>query len=1176
MKHIKYLFIILFSIVPGNFATAQQLVWKPFGSLQIGRIRFEAQPLGNSQILVFGGHSGNTIQASCEIIDVNSRSVIPTSSMNQPRAEFASLMSKDSNIIAISGLTAGNNTTTSCELYNRNTRTWSIIGNLIVGRRQHTAVFISNNQILVAGGRDNSISTLQSAEVFDISTGQSHLVTAYPYYINNPVSGISSSGDYLVFGGRSGGNGSSQSNEVYKFNRVSENWTLTGTIPRESEFGILSVLWDKRLLFTGGNDENPRETLREISVENSGSMVLLGNMSEQRYGHGVGQWTADSVIIFGGTRISGGGTLYSSDWLNLSTGAVSSAPLLIEGRYIHRGISLPLLNTNGQPIGSQILAISGMDKSGAYLKTIEILEPESRSNVIAMGDTSICNGNAAQLRAYGAIEYLWSPGSSLSDSTIANPIAYPKITTQYIVRGKDISGNISFDTVIVTVNSISVSTSADTIICSGKSVQLWAKGGTKYQWTPTTGLDNPNSPNPIATPLKTTTYRVQITDDNGCKGFSSITVTVNNLYVSTSSDTTICSGGSVQLSAKGGTKYQWTPTIGLDNPNSPNPIATLTTTTTYRVQVTNDIGCIGFDSVTVRVGALAVTVMKDTILCGGSGASVQLWAKGGTKYQWTPTIGLDNPNSPTPVATPTKTTTYRVQVTNNNGCIGFDSVTVSLAPPITATVSPDTIICMGASVRLAASGGSRYRWNPTVGLDNPNSQNPLATPNSTTTYYVEVSNNAGCTTLDSIRVTIAPPINPSATPDTVICGGINPRIQLHAIGGNRYHWSPAEGLDNPDSQNPIATPNKTITYYVEVENNNGCKGFDSITISILPTIVTSTSPDTIICDDKVVQLRASGGTHYHWTPPDGLDNPNSPTPIAKPSKTTTYHVEITNDSGCIGYDSITITLLPPVIASVRMDTIICRGASVQLWAKGGTHYQWTPSDGLDNPTDASPLATPSQSTRYIVQVRNDAGCVAYDSTLISIGDVLVEHTTDTLKELEFSSLRCDSITITNSSANERLLSIVMLGNIAVSIAPSVSRTLRIPAGGSIRFPICIEARYYPWVIDTLLLEGDCYQKFMAFVVPIISQDKLAITRCVVPLRWKKANTFLELTANSLNLRTDKEWILRIFDPLGREKKILRGDGNQDISFQNLQQGMYYLVLHIGENTEYIPFFMSDN
>jgi len=69
---------------------------------------------------------------------------------------------------------------------------------------------------------------------------------------------------------------------------------------------------------------------------------------------------------------------------------------------------------------------------------------------------------------------------------------------------------------------------SDTTIVIGQSVQLDGSGGTSYSWTPASGLTDPNSPNPIASPTTTTTYVLQVTDGNGCIDFDTVTVFVND------------------------------------------------------------------------------------------------------------------------------------------------------------------------------------------------------------------------------------------------------------------------------------------------------------------------------------------------------------------------------------------------------------------------------------------------------------------------------------------------------------------------------------------------------------------------------------------------------------------------------------------------------------------------
>ena len=79
---------------------------------------------------------------------------------------------------------------------------------------------------------------------------------------------------------------------------------------------------------------------------------------------------------------------------------------------------------------------------------------------------------------------------------------------------------------------------------------------------------------------------MHVVTNAGCEGDAHVTVTVNPLPTAFAGlDAAFCAGGSVQLSATGGTTFTWSPSTGLSNPNIGNPVANPTSTTTYVVTV---------------------------------------------------------------------------------------------------------------------------------------------------------------------------------------------------------------------------------------------------------------------------------------------------------------------------------------------------------------------------------------------------------------------------------------------------------------------------------------------------------------------------------------------------------------------------------------------------------------
>jgi gliding motility-associated-like protein len=141
-------------------------------------------------------------------------------------------------------------------------------------------------------------------------------------------------------------------------------------------------------------------------------------------------------------------------------------------------------------------------------------------------------------------------------------------------------------------------------VCSGSQVQLTAEGALIYQWSPVNGLDNPFSPNPMASPTGTTVYTVTGSDGICFQDVQQVTVIVNELPTAEAGENVIIVAGEmVTLNGQGsGNTYTWSPSNGLSCADCPNPQATPLQTTTYVLTVINEFGCQQSDSVIIRVG----------------------------------------------------------------------------------------------------------------------------------------------------------------------------------------------------------------------------------------------------------------------------------------------------------------------------------------------------------------------------------------------------------------------------------------------------------------------------------------------------------------------------------------------------------------------------------------------
>ncbi len=148
----------------------------------------------------------------------------------------------------------------------------------------------------------------------------------------------------------------------------------------------------------------------------------------------------------------------------------------------------------------------------------------------------------------------------------------------------------------------------------------------------------------------------------------------------------------------------------------------------------------------------------------------------------------------------------------------------------------------------------------------------------------------------------------------------------------------------------------------------------------------NTIGDVSICLGETVELDANinGADEAYWSPEDGLSNPNSLTPTVTPTETVSYVLSAINSlTGCFDTDTVTITVSGAPTIDAGEDQQICAGESVGIGTLGDLTYSWTPTETLDDPTSATPMASPSVTTVYTVVVTNADGCTASDEVAVN-------------------------------------------------------------------------------------------------------------------------------------------------------------------------------------------------
>jgi hypothetical protein len=517
------------------------------------------------------------------------------------------------------------------------------------------------------------------------------------------------------------------------------------------------------------------------------------------------------------------------------------------------------------------------------------------------------------------------------------------------------------------------SVSADTAICPGNTVSLSASGGTTYAWS--TGDTTSTI---VVNPLSTTVYTVLISDNNGCTLSRSVTVTVNQgnpVSIGGNDTQYVCLGNSVQLNVGGASTYTWSPTTGLDNPNSSSPLATPLISTMYKVVGVSVDGCTSIDSVFVEVVApTSIQLIPVAALCANqSPVPLQAIPVGGTFGG----VGVSNGQfDPASVGAGSFTVEYLF--VDAFGCSTTATQAITVNPVPTADAGPDQTVCYGTPVSLVAGGGVSYLWS--TGETTASIQ---VNPSNSIDYWVIATNQEGCSDSDFVSVFVNPIPVITFLGDTNLCEGESTQISLS--GGSSYQWSPVTGVSNPVSGNPILSPAVTTTYTVTGVDGNGCEGSAQITILVNPPHSVNAGIDQVYCGNSVT-LSASSSTNgltYTWSNGDTGANIQ-----VSPNATTSYIVTGTNQFGCASYDTV-VVYVPSAFAGGSQST--CLGGSVQLSGAisqypftGSLVYQWSPSTGLDNPSISNPVATPSASTTYTLTIITPEGCSLTANTSVNI------------------------------------------------------------------------------------------------------------------------------------------------------------------------------------------------
>ncbi len=693
---------------------------------------------------------------------------------------------------------------------------------------------------------------------------------------------------------------------------------------------------------------------------------------------------------------------YTSGFPNIATGnnlfaqdpkfvdaANNNLALQICSPAINAGSGNTATNANTNVTTTIITDINGATRVQNGIIDIGAYENGANSN------SPICSGKTINLFSSGGTSYSWY-GPNGFTSTLQNPSlgntssAANGIYTVSITNGS-CSTVTTTATTNVTVNALPTPlASSNSPICTGNSLNLSASGGTSYIWSGPSNfsstLQNPSISNVGAS--SSGIYFVIVANANGCVATATTNVTVNPLAIA-GSNSPICEGNTLNLSASNGISYDW---IGPNsfssidqNPSIPNSITSLSGI--YTVSVTNNLGCIETSTVVVTVNSLpsipTITPPANSIICSPNTLTLTATGCAGI-VTW-----LNNATGTS--LTISAVDTYSISANcTQNGCISEQSSTIS-GLEIKAKPSPPTIIppenlsvCSPTTLTLTATGcAGIVAWSN-------NATGTILTISEVGTYSISANCTQNSCISEQSSTVSGLEINAKPNPPTIISPEIlsvcSPNtLTLTATGcAGIVTWS-------NNSTGTILTISSIGTYSISANCTetgtpaDGCISEQSSTVSGLEIKAKPNSPTIIlpeilsVCSPNTLTLTATGCAGIvTWS------NNSTGTSLTI-SSIGTYTISANcSTNGCISEQSSEVSGLeikvkpsPPTIISPNL-LVVCSPNTLTLTATGCAGIVTWPNNATGTILTISEVGTYSISANC-----TQNSCISEQSSTVS-------------------------------------------------------------------------------------------------------------------------------------------------------------------------------------------------
>lgn len=610
------------------------------------------------------------------------------------------------------------------------------------------------------------------------------------------------------------------------------------------------------------------------------------------------------------------------------------------------------------------------------------------TKLVATGSSSsvtcngVCNGSASVVASGGtpAYTYSWVSSSSTPSTSTTSSITSlcTGLVTMTVTDTK--SCTATYSATIVQPPAITLTVTKTNLncgnVCNG-TASVTATGGVgafSYSWSPSGGSGSQ------ATGLCAGDYTCTVTNNGNC--VKTITVTITSppaISVTPTQQNILCNGantGSVSLNPSGGTPsftYSWSPNV------SNTLTATTLTAGVYSYTITDALGCKSSNSITItQPPAGTLTISSTSITCNAACDGTAIGnMSGGTlpyTYSWTPGGAL------TPSIGSLCPNTYTLRVTDANGCVKTQTVTISQPTAISLVTTSTSPTCNGVcngSITITPSGGTAPYSYTLQSSGAPSTSGPSANASFTNlcagSYTLTVRDTKGCIKQQIINLTQPNPVTLVLNPTSINCFNVcNASVSTVVNGGSpSYTFSWSVGGSGSTINNQCAGP---IT--ATVTDSHGCSASASTTITSQPDLTVSITPTNPNCNSQctgIATTSVSGGVPNYtinW-------NNGSVGNIINNLCAGTYTATVTDFFGCVKTQTVTITTPPAITLTSTNGTVSCAGScdgTVSVTPTGGTpgyFYSWN-----STPAQTTSTATGLCVGNYVVSVTDSKGCIA--------------------------------------------------------------------------------------------------------------------------------------------------------------------------------------------------------